>query len=30
VKVVARAEDGIKAGEIVRKLQGSGTSFRPL
>jgi len=28
--VVARVDDEAKAGEIVRKMQGKGTDFRPL
>ena len=30
VRVVARVDDEAKAGEIVRKMQGKGTDFRPL
>jgi len=30
VKVVAKAESEYQAAEIVRKLQGSGTAFKPL
>jgi hypothetical protein len=30
VKVVGRVEDEFQAAEIVRKMQGSGTDFRPL